>query len=353
MPALRQWLDSETLRLESEGKSALAACFETFNEAYFRADYAQALDSIPILIELADVLDERLWQIVVRYYAASANLHWLGNLSRALDLTTEAVVESSARRMSIPGLYAHELMLYAWLETDRVGYAPAVRDVVAEMNDTALPGDLSARFRLVDAYAMSANGSSSQARQVALEALPYFDWPRPHREMLQATSLAWVGCCTEALDLYRCAADGFDREGLELDRNSAYLAAAGMLIALERFSEANSLLLDIIPPVEQSINQAHCAECHRLLAETHLGLDNADAAADSFGEALESYAGLGWRRSEAEILLRRLEVYQTLEMPVQRSEWELACEEARRVVDQLPSTDLGTWLDTIESGHAA
>jgi tetratricopeptide (TPR) repeat protein len=353
VPALRQWLDGEYLRLESEGKSALVSCFVTFNEAYFRADYALALDSLPILTELADALDERLWQVVVRYYAASANLHWLGHLSTALDLTTQAVIESSHRRLNIPGLYARELMLYAWLETDRVGYSQAVGDVVGEMKGITLPGDLQARFQLVEAYALAALGDGARARSLALETLPHFDWPRPHREMLQAAALAWVGRWGDALRLYRSAANGFDREALTLDRNAALLAAADMMLAQAQYRDAAALVEEALPLIEPSINAAHLAEASRLLAESCLGQNDAAEATGYYDRALERLAGLGWRRTEAEIALRRLEVYRSLGMQSRPSEWYTACEETRRWLDQLRSTDLYTRLDAIESGRAA
>jgi len=353
VPALRQWLDGEYLRLESEGKSALVSCFVTFNEAYFRADYALALDSLPILAELVDALDERLWQVVIRYYAASANLHWLGHLSTALDLTTQAVIESSHRRLNIPGLYARELMLYAWLETDRVGYSQAVGDVVGEMKSVTLPGDLPARFRLVEAYALAALGNGEKARSLALEALPRFDWPWPHHEMLQAAALAWVGRWEDAQKLYRSAADGFEREGLILDRNTALLAAADMMLAQVRYRDAAALIEETLPLVEPSINVAHLAESYRLLAEARLGLNDAAEAVSHFDQALDQLAGLGWRRTEAEIALRRLEAYRLLGMQSCPSEWYAACEETRRWLNRLHSTDLYAWLDAIESGRAA
>ncbi|MBN1120493.1 MAG: hypothetical protein JXJ17_05405 [Anaerolineae bacterium] len=353
MPALRQWLDGEYPRLESEGKSALVSCFVTFNEAYFRSDYTLALDSLPILAELIDALDERLWRVVIGYYAASANLHWLGYLSTALDLTTQAVIESSRGRLNIPGLYARELMLYAWLETDRVGYSQAVGDVVGEMKEVALPGDLPARFKLVEAYALAALGNGEKARSLALEALPRFDWPWPHREMLQAAALAWVGRWEDSQRLYRSAAEGFDREAMFLDRNAALLAAADMMLARTRYRDAAALVEETLPLVEPSINVAHLAESYRLLAESCLGQNDAVGAVGYYDRALGQLAGLGWRRTEAEIALRRLEAYRSLGMQSRPSEWYAACEEARRWLNQLRSTDLYAWLDAIESGRAA
>ncbi len=158
MPTLRRWIEGEYRRLDGAGKAALADCFEAFSRAFFEGDYVVALAAIADLHTLAGALNEPEWRVVVDYYAANARAHWQGDLAAGLETATRALVraERLGRARGIPALYACEVLLMAWLETDGPGYAGEVEAALGEFSPDGLAPDLAARMGLVRSFQISA-----------------------------------------------------------------------------------------------------------------------------------------------------------------------------------------------------
>jgi tetratricopeptide (TPR) repeat protein len=350
MPTLRRWFEAEYERLAADGKSALVDAFKAANSAYFQNDSATALQTLPDIRKLAATLGEPMWQVVADYYTASANATWCGDLAAAREHAIRAVVRAAGQGNAVPALYAREVLFYAWLDTDGPGYASKVIAAIDEIDQPGLTPDVRARFRLVRAHALAAQGDGRQAASLALEALTTLNWPPAYRSSIRAGALAWQRRWDEAADSYKKAMEAFETAGQPIERTGAQIALADTLLEMgdadRALAEAEGALL----AAGRSINQAHVAFAESLIGRTLLATGDWEAGAAWLGVALNSLEGLGWMRSEAMLALARLRAVHSLGVEAM-SRLGISLEKARFDAewhtDRLRSEDLAAELASL------
>ncbi len=348
MPTLRRWFEREYRRLHAEGKSALVTRFETFRDAFFEGRYQSALDALPDLHALADALQEPAWHVVIDYYASSASTYWRGDLAHGLDFATQAVVWAERQASGdVVAWYAREMLFYSWLETDGPGYAGDVMAALAEIPTGSMPDDLAARFALIHARCLALTGASQEVMSLVTGVLPALDWPPPYQHSAQAGALASIGRWEAALAAYRAAIRGFDGPAYTLDRTAAQLGLGETLIALGRLDEAARLLEQTYHAAQRSINRAHVAGAQALIGRVAAARGQHQLALTWFEAALDTFSGLGWLRSEAEIAVQRLTTWTAAGADEGSEAWKLAWEDAWRRSRRLRSTDLEAKIETL------
>lgn len=347
MPTLRRWFEREYIRLEAEEKRALVDRFETFSHAFFEADYQTALNALPDLYRLADALGEPAWHLVAQYYAISAEIYWHGDLTRGLELATEALVR--ARTMvgldPVLELYIRETLLYAWLETDGPGYAPDVLSVLDELSPDLLAKDLATRFALLRTYGMAYCGAPDEALALVFSLLPELsDWPPPFHHALRGEALGRVGRLDEALAEYEQAERGFEELGYVIERNATRLGMGDMLVRTERAEEGLRVLRAALSAAKHGINRATTGVAQGLIGKALAAQGQPGEALDWFTMALETLDGRGWLRTEAEFSLERLKALQLTDGHRYATRWQA---DARQRIGRLRSTDLQRELATL------
>jgi tetratricopeptide (TPR) repeat protein len=354
MPTLRRWFEHEYARLEAEGKAGLVAGFEAFTQAYFEGDTVRAFPALDELSRLAASLDEPLWQAVLDYYAAAANINWRGDIAQGLQLATQAVVRSSRLNGNpVPALYAREVALYAWLSTDGPGYAGPVIEALDEVPAAGLPRDVVARFGLVRAHALAHLGRGEEAARAAAVSVPYLEWPRAFELCAAADSLLWRGRWDQAAHAYRQAARAFDQHRWTVEANATLLGSLEAALRAGDLAEALRALPPVVERVERGINQAHRGMAYGLHGRALLAQGAPDEAAAWLELALAALDGLGWLRLEAELALSLLKAIVMAGLPVHHPWREQARTDAEARTLRLASRDLDVELEALAAGRAA
>jgi tetratricopeptide (TPR) repeat protein len=352
MPTLRRWIEQEYHTLAANGKPALVDAFDRFTRAFFDFDYAAVMTGLPRLYELAETLREPVWRLLTQYYEINAEIYWLGNLKRGLELATQSVIQAhdllGAR--AVPTFYFQEILLYAWLETDGPGYADDVLQAVDEAVLRGPEADITRRYRLLQARGLAQNGSAEEAATLILSLLPELDWPGAHIHSLRADALALNGRTTEAIASYRAALAGFEATGEALEANSARLGLGEALVEADQIDEGLGQAQTAHQAASRLPNKLHRGLAARLIGRALAEKGRCAEAQEWVENALNEIEGLGWLRTEAALALEHVSVLRQAGINDQSARWKASVQHARRLAGRLRSGDLKEELDRLVDG---
>ncbi len=305
MPTLSRWFDEEYERLHRAGKSSLAGSFDALRAAAFASDAPAVLAALPELASLADALAEPVWRLVAAYYAIFVETQWRGDLSRGLDLATQAAVQAmrEPRARPVLALYLQESLLGAWLCAGAPGYADDVLNAADEVLSLPLPADLVARFQIAQwqAWVTLDPGCGPAALRAVVEHCPSLDWPEAYNRQLLASALSWAGRCDEALVEAEAAAALLEVQGHPIEATEARLLAGSLRAALGDVEGALDTFQQALSAAERSINRAHVGFAQAGIGRALIALEDPPGGAAWLGDALSNLSGLGWLHAQAEI----------------------------------------------------
>jgi tetratricopeptide (TPR) repeat protein len=352
MPTLRRWIEQEYHTLAANGKTALVDAFEAFTRAFFDSDYAGVIASLPRLYELADALREPVWRLLTQYYEINAEIYWLGNLKRGLELATRSVVQAHdlLETKAIPIYYIQEILLYAWLETDGPGYADDVLQAIGESASTGLSADIGQRYKLLQARCLAQKGSAQEAATLILSLLPGLDWPPGYIHSLRADALALNERLPEAITSYRAALSDFEAGGEQMEANSTRLGLGESLIQANRPDEGLSLGQQAHQAAQRLPNRLHRALAAKLIGGALAEKGEYGDAQAWYANAMDEIEGLGWPRTEALLGLEYVSLLKRVGIDGESSEWKVGVQNARRLIGTLRSDDLGEALNRLIDG---
>lgn len=291
--------------------------------AYSESDPAQMIQELKRGRDLAKQLNEPWWAYLYEVWIALGYQEHLQDLRQGLQESIHAVNEG--RKPILHGhpwkIAATNTLLACYVRIDPIGYEPAIRQCIAELDKEIPPGPGEHRFVMMEHYSdlERALGDLPKAERIALDYIALFDQSRGIANaylMFPVQDMCWISYHQgdfQKLMAYAMQTEEIAQE--EEDRRLVVAEAKAWQAICERLSGNESKaksLIRMATNLSKRFTKVPDPEYFDALAYFHQTGGDFPLALAVRDEQLAKLAGKGQFGPQVDALLKRAEVLQQL-----------------------------------------